>query len=184
MAALAHERHCGVPGAAFTSGSLLSVSSPDAHFDASFAMRTLQYLDEPLRALRELARVTRPGGRVVVVEGGMSVIDLPSPELASRVLGERWDLRRHSFGVELYRLLREAGLVRVRVIPVTTVEHKADAVFLDFARRQAEGAAEAGVATAEELADWLRQVEGRSTAGDWFAAECLMVVVGTVAKTR
>lgn len=39
-----------------------------ATFDSAFVVGVLQHLSDPAAALRELARVTRPGGRVLVVE--------------------------------------------------------------------------------------------------------------------
>jgi len=118
MVALARERHGRVPGVSFSVGNVRAIPFPDAHFDAAFAMRTIQYLDDPLAAIRELVRVTKLGGRVAVVEGAMSVMDLPMPELADRIMGQQWGVRSHSFAAELYRLLRAAGLVRVRVRPI------------------------------------------------------------------
>jgi hypothetical protein len=182
MVALARDRHGNLPNVRFSAGSVSDIPFPDGHFDAAFAMRTIQYLDDPVSAIRELGRVTKPGGRVAVVEGGMSVMDLPSPELADRIMGQHWGARSHGVGVELHRLLRQAGLQRVRVLPVTTVENRADSYFLTHARDAAAGASQAGVATPEEASEWLRQLEARANSSDWFAVECFFVAVGTVAR--
>jgi SAM-dependent methyltransferase len=183
MVTLARGRHGKTQGVTFSAGSVSDIPFPDGEFDATFAMRTVQYLDDALPAIREMARVTKPGGRVAVVEGGMSVMDLPMPDLASRILGEHWGVRSHSFGAELFGLLRRAGLRRVRVLPVTTIEHGADSYFLDHARQAAEGAAESGVASASEASEWLRVLEARASSGDWFNAECFFIAVGTVARS-
>ncbi|BCB81041.1 demethylmenaquinone methyltransferase [Phytohabitans flavus] len=56
------------PGVPLLAGDALRLPFPDAAFDAvtiSFALRNVV---EPAAALRELARVTRPGGRLVVCE--------------------------------------------------------------------------------------------------------------------
>jgi demethylmenaquinone methyltransferase / 2-methoxy-6-polyprenyl-1,4-benzoquinol methylase len=56
------------PGLAFEEGDALALRYPDAAFDAvtvGFGARNFGDLD---RGLREMARVTRPGGRVVVLE--------------------------------------------------------------------------------------------------------------------
>jgi demethylmenaquinone methyltransferase / 2-methoxy-6-polyprenyl-1,4-benzoquinol methylase len=56
------------PGLTFEEGDALSLAHPDDSFDAAtvgFGARNFADLD---RGLREMARVTRPGGRVVVLE--------------------------------------------------------------------------------------------------------------------
>jgi len=182
MVALARQRHSETPGAEFSVGNVSAMPFREAQFDATFAMRTIQYLDEPLTALREMARVTRSDGRVAVVEGAMSVMDLPLPELADRIMAEAWGVRSNSFAAQLYRLLREAGLARVRVLPVATSEYEVYPYFLKYAREAAKGAAEAGVATAAEASEWLRQVDARVGPGDWFSADCLFIAIGTVPR--
>src|SRR6188768_2161527 len=44
MVTLATERHGAVPGASFSVGNVSAIPFPDAGFDATFAMRTIQYL--------------------------------------------------------------------------------------------------------------------------------------------
>ncbi len=56
------------PGLEFVQGNALDLHYPDGSFDAvtvGFGARNFDDLD---RGLRELARVTRPGGRVVILE--------------------------------------------------------------------------------------------------------------------
>jgi demethylmenaquinone methyltransferase/2-methoxy-6-polyprenyl-1,4-benzoquinol methylase len=56
------------PGIEFVQGNALELAYPDASFDAvtvGFGARNFSDLD---RGLSELARVTRPGGRVVILE--------------------------------------------------------------------------------------------------------------------
>jgi SAM-dependent methyltransferase len=183
MVKIAQTRYGAVTGASFGAGSAQAIPFPDVHFGATFAVRTLQYLDDAVPSLREMARVTKPGGRIAVVEGAMSVMDLPMPELADRIMGHAWVVRTHGFATELYRLLRGAGLMRVRVIPVATAEYEAYPYFLMYALEAADGAVEAGVATEQEVNEWRRQIEQRVADG-WFSADCLFIAIGTVARTR
>jgi ubiquinone/menaquinone biosynthesis C-methylase UbiE len=50
-------------------GSILDVPAPDGRFDAVFCAHVIYHIDLELQetAVRELIRVTRPGGRVVVI---------------------------------------------------------------------------------------------------------------------
>ncbi|HYE03728.1 MAG TPA: bifunctional demethylmenaquinone methyltransferase/2-methoxy-6-polyprenyl-1,4-benzoquinol methylase UbiE [Phycisphaerales bacterium] len=52
----------------FRAGDALALDFPDASFDAATIGFGLRNVAEPVRALAELARVLRPGGRVVVLE--------------------------------------------------------------------------------------------------------------------
>ena len=52
----------------FVAGDALDLPFPDAHFDAATVAFGARNLDDLDRGLRELARVVRPGGRVVVLE--------------------------------------------------------------------------------------------------------------------
>ena len=75
----------------FAAGDVYALDFPDSSFDVAHAHQVLQHLGDPVRALRELRRVTRPGGLVAVRDadyGGMAWY----PELP--VLDEWMDLYR------------------------------------------------------------------------------------------
>ena len=174
--ALARSRYGGVEGVTFEAGSVTSLPLPDSRFDAAFSLRTLQYLEEPAPAIRELTRVTKPGGRVAVIEGGMSAIDLAESELKRFVFGPK-----PSLGVRLPNLLRDCGLERVTVRPsFSTTMGRPDPKTMEYARSRAEVAVDEGVRQADEAETWLRELEEIIEAGRWFTADCIFVVVGTV----
>jgi len=56
------------PGIEFIEGDALALPFDDAGFDASTIAFGLRNLADPVRGLREMLRVVRPGGRAVVLE--------------------------------------------------------------------------------------------------------------------
>src|SRR5712692_5938759 len=58
----------GHPGLEFLEGDALNLPFEDASFDASTIAFGLRNLADPVRGLREMLRVVKPGGRAVVLE--------------------------------------------------------------------------------------------------------------------
>jgi 2-polyprenyl-3-methyl-5-hydroxy-6-metoxy-1,4-benzoquinol methylase len=56
----------GVTNLSFSVGDIYALEAPDASYDVVHAHQVLQHLTDPVAALRELARVTRPGGLIAV----------------------------------------------------------------------------------------------------------------------
>jgi len=54
---------------AFTTGDVYALDFPDASFDVVHAHQVLQHLSDPVRALREMRRVAKPGGLVAARDG-------------------------------------------------------------------------------------------------------------------
>ncbi len=64
--AIARERGAGLPNLRFEQASVYDLPHAADSFDAAYAHQLLQHLADPTAALRELARVVRPGGLVAV----------------------------------------------------------------------------------------------------------------------
>jgi len=58
-------------GVALVAGSAEALPFPDATFDGLAFTYLLRYVDDPQAVLAELARVVRPGGRIISVEFGV-----------------------------------------------------------------------------------------------------------------
>ena len=56
------------PNTEFVEGDGTALPFPDASFDLAGTLRTLHHVAQPERIVAELARVTRPGGHVLVVD--------------------------------------------------------------------------------------------------------------------
>jgi ubiquinone/menaquinone biosynthesis C-methylase UbiE len=57
------------PTAEVRTGDVYALDEPDDTFDVTHAHQVLQHLTDPVAALREMRRVTRPGGLVAVRDG-------------------------------------------------------------------------------------------------------------------
>lgn len=76
----------GTTNVDFTVGNVTALDLPDDSFDVVHAHQVLQHVDDPVRALREMRRVCRPGGIVAARESDYSGFTWfpASPEL------DRW----------------------------------------------------------------------------------------------
>jgi ArsR family transcriptional regulator len=104
--AVARARERGVRNIRWKKGDLERVPLEADSVDVALLSQALHHAAEPLRALREAARIVAPGGTVLV-------LDLKSHrEEWVRKSGDRW----LGFGEDaLRRMLKEAGLADVRV---------------------------------------------------------------------
>ncbi len=60
--------HCGMTNVHFELGQAESLPFAADRFDASVCRMSVHHFEEPQRAIQEMVRVTRPGGRVVVAD--------------------------------------------------------------------------------------------------------------------
>lgn len=67
--ARATARQAGADNVEFALGDVYALDAPDATFDVVHAHQVLQHLGDPVAAMREMLRVTRPGGVVAVRDG-------------------------------------------------------------------------------------------------------------------
>ncbi len=98
----------------FEPGNILQLRYPDASFDAVVAANVIHLLDEPVRALGELARVCRPGGRIVIPTY-MNETARGTTNPVSSVIGRAGADFKREFTPESYRrFFAAAGYADVR----------------------------------------------------------------------
>jgi ubiquinone/menaquinone biosynthesis C-methylase UbiE len=105
-------------------GDVQRLELGDGVVDGVRTEKVLMYVPDQQRAISELARVLRPGGRVVAFEldYGAALIDLPDQGTAQRVLDVLGDtVAQRWMGRALARMFHEAGLRDIVAEPLPIV---------------------------------------------------------------
>ena len=100
-------------GVKFEQADILNLGYPDGSFDLVVAANVIHLLDEPYRALRELDRVCRPGGRLVIPTY-MNQTDKGTTNGVSNAIGKAGADFKREFTLESYkRFFADAGYTDV-----------------------------------------------------------------------
>ncbi len=153
-------------------------------FDSVRCERMFQHLTHPENALAEMVRITRPGGRVVVLDtdwGSLSINALNSA-LERRLVAFKPEqaLRNGFVGRRLPALMQHAGLndLHIAVLPVYST-HFATARFACALDDLTARALQAGIATPREIKDFEQSLSTLDRAGCFFASVNMVLVAGT-----
>jgi SAM-dependent methyltransferase len=182
---LARSRHDGGP-VAYRTGDVTALDFPDGTFDGVRCERVLQHLADPDGAVAELVRVTRPGGRVCLVDtdweslAGDGVPDDLAAALKAHLYGSG-RLHHASMGRTLRRRLVQAGLVDVTAEPVQltyTDPAEAATVIPVF---NPEIPAESNMMPADLLEPWFAAVDAATARGEFLVTLTIWVAAGVKA---
>ncbi|HEY2705676.1 MAG TPA: methyltransferase domain-containing protein [Candidatus Dormibacteraeota bacterium] len=161
---------CGLP-VEFRRGDVHRLDLPDASVDACRAERVLLHVEDHARAVSEMARVLRPGGRLAVYDFDLDawILAGADPAVSRRVLELYLETIRHPHVArELPWLFRQAGLVDVRVIAQALVAG------CDFVATALMGTVTAGVGAgrlaADEVERWLGDLRTAEADGHFVCA--------------
>ena len=161
----------------------LDLPFDEATFDASRCERLFQHLREPARALTEMIRVTKPGGRVVVVDTDWGALSCDSLEddIERRLARVRTEhvLRNGYSGRQLHRLLVSSGLhdVHLEVMPVWSTNYQV-ARAMTFLDETEQLALQQGVVAPNELERWQTGLDAASANGTFFVSVSVVLAVG------
>ena len=95
---------------ALVEGDAQSLPFPDSAFDIVVAVTVLCFVAEPERAFHEMARVLRPGGRLVIGELGRFSIWAAKRRIAGWFGSKTWKVARFRTARDLKNLAVAAGL--------------------------------------------------------------------------
>lgn len=171
----------GLP-VAFIQGDGHHLDFPDGAFDGCRAERLLQHAIDPQAVLAEMARVAKPGARVVVWESELEMLVFDAPDRAVSRTMQRFicdGFRNGTIGHQLYRRFQDAGLIEVEAQlsgrAMTDFAHVESAFDL---RASARRAADAGVLTVAQATDWIDYLEEADRTARFFCAVAGFLVSG------
>lgn len=179
----ARERHADVPGLTFRNAPADGLEVADGSFDAIRADRVLIHVPDPGRALGEMIRVIRPGGRIVISEPDMPGCWVASSDYATtdKIMQQ---IARSCISPYLARdlraMFRDAGLqeVALEVRTVTAFDAASVGKILDF-ESVVKGMLAHGLLSQEQAQIWIQDFVERDRNGRFVAAVNIMVVSGT-----
>ena len=152
------------------------------HFDACRADRVFQHLVDPERALNEMIRVLKPGGRVLVVDRdwGMVAVDASDVETTRVVLNRACaGIRNGWIGRGLCGLFKKAGVINAEV-QTKSININSFAVadtLLDL-RFVLDHAVAEKLVSQDVAAKWLNDLLERDAASTFFATVTLYIACG------
>jgi SAM-dependent methyltransferase len=182
--AAARSRHDGSP-VTYLTGDVSALDLSDDEVDGVWCERVLQHVADPDAAIAELVRVTRPGGRVCLVDTdwlSLAFDGVPA-HLAAEVSAEmhnRFAAGQRSIGRSLRRRLVEAGLTDVTAVPVTCFFDTPESAAVVLPMVNPAVPAESWSASSQVREDWLTAVDAAGRRGDFLAVLTIWAAAGTV----
>ncbi len=152
------------------------------YFDACRADRVFQHLPDPERALNEMIRVLKPGGRVLVVDRdwGMVAVDASDVETTRVVLNRACaGIRNGWMGRGLCGLFKKAGVINAEVQTKSiSINSFAVADTLLDLRVVLDHAIAEKLVGQDVAAKWLNDLLERDAASRFFATVTLYIACG------
>lgn len=165
--------------------SIYALPFPDNTFDAVRAERVFQHLEDPEAGLREMLRVTRVGGRVMLFDADHSQHGIGLDDTGQRRVFEasvralmRMLVNPHS-GTRLRPMLARAGLVEIELCTVAHEFAYPDFARLFFLDKRLSAAIDAGDISSKEAADFAAALDERHRLGTFFANAIGYSIAGT-----
>jgi SAM-dependent methyltransferase len=179
----ARRRHDG-SRVTYATGDVANLDLPDRGVDGVWCERVLQHVADADRVIGEFVRVTRPGGRICLIDTDWESLafdglpDAWAGEVTAHMRGMAADGQH--IGRTLRRRLVRAGLSEVAAVPVTLCFDTPASAGVVLPMVNASVPAEAGALPEALRDDWLAAVAAAGARGEFLAVLTIWVAAGTV----
>lgn len=175
----------GAANTEYCEGDIRQISYPDAAFDITFCDKVLIHVGPTEQGIREMMRVTKPGGRVGALEWDLCALSLHSdqPELTAKLIEVGCQMQyRGGAGRALKDLFHAAGLRDIRFRPhlAHTTDLDAGRGWRGLLKNRADRAVAKEVLDEAGAQRWLGHFEAINRRG----AFCCTIIIYTAAGTR
>ncbi|MEV6488679.1 methyltransferase domain-containing protein, partial [Actinoplanes sp. NPDC051633] len=181
----ARSRHDG-SNVEYVRGDVAKLDLGTDSVDGVWSERVLQHVAEPDRVIGELIRVTRPGGRICLIDTDWCSLayDGMPPGLTDTVrdhMLEQFSAGQLDMGRTLRGRLVRAGLAEVQAQPVTLYFDTPASAAVVLPVVNPTVPVETGMWPDGDIREaWLSEVAGAGDRGDFLAVLTIWVVAGTV----
>ena len=182
--AAAVQRHDG-SNVAYRTGDVCALDLPDDSVDGVWCERVLQHVDDAERAIGELVRVTRQGGRICLIDtdwGSLAFDGVPAglAKQVRAIMHGRLTPKQYDMGRTLRRRLVARGLEQVSATPVTCLfaDPASAAVVLPMVNPMVPQ--ESWMSPPGVRDEWFSHVDAAGSRGDFLAVLTIWVVAGTL----
>ncbi|GLY94391.1 methyltransferase domain-containing protein [Actinoplanes sp. NBRC 103695] len=166
-------------------GDVADLDLFDASMDGVWCERVLQHVPDPDRTIAELARVTRPGGRICLIDTdwrSLAFDGMPAALAAAQIAHtlSTFTAAQRDMGRTLRSRLVRHGLGAISAVPVTLFFGTPSSAAVVLPMVNPAVPAEADLWPAGTRDTWLAEAAAAGDRGDFLAVLTIWVVTGTV----
>lgn len=171
MLGLAGKRCARLEHVTLLEGSATQLPIEETTFDFVTCVQVLLYVNDVARALQEMKRVLRPGGRIYVMETDWrsAVLNCRDQGAATRAFAA-WDqaVASPNLPARMNGMLARAGFQETQVGAVPLLSTTMDEYAETMMRQLAKVARDQAVVTRNQADEWLQELRALDEAGEFF----------------